>query len=230
MSSWGYTGRVRGPGAVAVRQQGGRLSPSCPEPASPSAADVVDENIGEYCSLDKGGKRPQRELTTGEKEQLFLEAMMVRRRSRTRFSFVLFMQLCCAGHPVQLCDAAGAARQAARHAQPAWAQVPRAVRAPPPPPLLQTSTSLLAIQLQSYYYDGQPMLSDEEFENLKQELQWEGSKVVVLRCAKRMSGQMQQARAGLHAPGERDACTNFAGCIPPLPACTPTAVVEAGCA
>lgn len=42
----------------------------------------MDENIGEYCSLDKGGKRPQRELTTGEKEQLFLEAMMVRRRSR----------------------------------------------------------------------------------------------------------------------------------------------------
>ncbi len=83
MSSWGHTGRVRGPGAVAVRQQGGRLSPSCPEPASPSAADVVDENIGEYCSLDKGGKRPQRELTTGEKEQLFLEAMMVRRRSRS---------------------------------------------------------------------------------------------------------------------------------------------------
>lgn len=36
--------------------------------------------------------------------------------------------------------------------------------------------------LQSYYYDGKPMLSDEEFENLKQELQWEGSKVVVLRC------------------------------------------------
>lgn len=78
------------------------------------AADVVDENIGEYCSLDKGGKRPQRELTTGEKEQLFLEAMM------------------------------------------------------------------------SYYYDGQPMLSDEEFENLKQELQWEGSKVVVLSKEEKM--------------------------------------------
>lgn len=59
------------------------------------AADVVDENIGEYCSLDKGGKRPQRELTTGEKEQLFLEAMMVRRRSRRslRAAALLFLSL-----------------------------------------------------------------------------------------------------------------------------------------
>lgn len=39
---------------------------------------VVDDNIAEYCSLDKNAKRPQRELTLGEKEQLFLEATMVR--------------------------------------------------------------------------------------------------------------------------------------------------------
>lgn len=40
---------------------------------------MVDENISAYCSLDEGGRRPTRELTTGEKEQLFLEAMAVRR-------------------------------------------------------------------------------------------------------------------------------------------------------
>jgi NAD-dependent DNA ligase len=33
---------------------------------------------------------------------------------------------------------------------------------------------------QAFYYDQEPVLSDSEFDNLKQELQWEGSKVVVL--------------------------------------------------
>lgn len=36
--------------------------------------------------------------------------------------------------------------------------------------------------MQAYYYDKQPELSNEEFDNLKDELTWEGSKVVVLRC------------------------------------------------
>lgn len=40
----------------------------------------MDDNIGAYCSLDQAGRRPTHELTTGEKEQLFLEAMSVRRR------------------------------------------------------------------------------------------------------------------------------------------------------
>ncbi|EFN52597.1 hypothetical protein CHLNCDRAFT_59756 [Chlorella variabilis] len=75
---------------------------------SAPAASEVDENIGEYCSLDKDGRRPDHELTTAEKEQLFLEAMA------------------------------------------------------------------------AFYYDEKPVLSDTEFDNLKQELQWEGSKVVVL--------------------------------------------------
>jgi len=35
---------------------------------------------------------------------------------------------------------------------------------------------------QSFYYDEKPMLSNEEFDNLKEELLWEGSKVAVLRC------------------------------------------------
>ena len=39
---------------------------------------MVDDNIGEYCTLDKSGKRPTKELTTAEKEQMFLEAMAVR--------------------------------------------------------------------------------------------------------------------------------------------------------
>ena len=36
---------------------------------------------------------------------------------------------------------------------------------------------------QSFYYGEKPMLSNEEFDNLKEELLWEGSKVAVLRCA-----------------------------------------------
>ena len=35
--------------------------------------------------------------------------------------------------------------------------------------------------LQAYYYESSPTLSNEEFDNLKSELVWEGSKVVVLR-------------------------------------------------
>ena len=36
--------------------------------------------------------------------------------------------------------------------------------------------------LQAFYYDGKPTMSDEEFENLEQELLWEGSRVAILRC------------------------------------------------
>jgi hypothetical protein len=34
--------------------------------------------------------------------------------------------------------------------------------------------------LRAFYYDGKPTMSDEEFENLEQELLWEGSRVAVL--------------------------------------------------
>jgi NAD-dependent DNA ligase len=33
---------------------------------------------------------------------------------------------------------------------------------------------------QSFYYDKQPIMSNEEFDNLKEELMWEGSSVVML--------------------------------------------------
>ena len=49
-----------------------------PEALSPRA-EVVDENIGAYCSLDKNAQRPTRELTLQEKEEVFIEAMMVGR-------------------------------------------------------------------------------------------------------------------------------------------------------
>jgi hypothetical protein len=39
---------------------------------------VVDANINAYCTLDKGAKKPLKELSLGEKEQLFLEALSVR--------------------------------------------------------------------------------------------------------------------------------------------------------
>ena len=37
--------------------------------------------------------------------------------------------------------------------------------------------------VQSFYYDKKPMLGNEEFDNLKEELLWEGSKVAILRSA-----------------------------------------------
>lgn len=42
--------------------------------------------------------------------------------------------------------------------------------------------SRLAAALQAYYNDGKPTISDTEFDNLKDELVWEGSKVAVLKC------------------------------------------------
>ena len=36
------------------------------------------------------------------------------------------------------------------------------------------------ILCQSFYYDKEPIMSNEEFDNLKEELTWEGSSVVVL--------------------------------------------------
>lgn len=78
------------------------------KPSPVASVDLTDDNIAEYCSLDKNGQKPTKELTLDEKEQLFLEAMA------------------------------------------------------------------------AFYYDTQPVLSDTEFDNLKNELQWEGSRVVVL--------------------------------------------------
>lgn len=55
---------------------------------------------------------------------------------------------------------------------------------------------------QAFYYDGKPIMSDEEFENLEQELLWSGSRVAVLRCAVR---QLADPCYQLPAPAaERD--------------------------
>ena len=36
--------------------------------------------------------------------------------------------------------------------------------------------------MQAFYYEEAPTMSNEEFDNLKEELLWAGSKVAVLRC------------------------------------------------
>jgi hypothetical protein len=46
---------------------------------------------------------------------------------------------------------------------------------------------------QAFYYDQEPVLSDSEFDNLKQELQWEGSKVVVLTSDEKRLLEAKQA-------------------------------------
>lgn len=52
-----------------------------------AASEVVDGNINQYCTLNAGGRRPIKELSMGEKEQLFLEALSVRRpRARLQAS------------------------------------------------------------------------------------------------------------------------------------------------
>ncbi|KAL4443897.1 hypothetical protein ABPG75_011634 [Micractinium tetrahymenae] len=99
---------VARPAAARRQRRAARVCAQQQQAPKATDSDVVDENIGAYCSLDQAGRRPTRELTTGEKEQLFLEATA------------------------------------------------------------------------AFYFDGTPVLSDSEFDNLKQELQWEGSKVVVL--------------------------------------------------
>lgn len=43
----------------------------------PFFADACDSNINSYCSLDDSGNRPLSQLTLGEKEQAFLEALSV---------------------------------------------------------------------------------------------------------------------------------------------------------
>ncbi len=35
--------------------------------------------------------------------------------------------------------------------------------------------------MQSFYFEDRPALTNEEFDNLKEELLWQGSKVAVLR-------------------------------------------------
>lgn len=41
---------------------------------------------------------------------------------------------------------------------------------------------IMLLLIQSFYYDGKPIMSNEEFDVLKEELTWQGSKVAVLRC------------------------------------------------
>lgn len=42
-----------------------------------------------------------------------------------------------------------------------------------------TGYTLFAV-IQSFYYEGKAIMSNEEFDNLKEELMWEGSSVVML--------------------------------------------------
>jgi len=43
-----------------------------------------------------------------------------------------------------------------------------------------SSTAKVPDELQSFYFEDRPALTNEEFDNLKEELLWQGSKVAVL--------------------------------------------------
>lgn len=49
--------------------------------------------------------------------------------------------------------------------------------------------------LRAFYYDGKPIMSDEEFENLEQELLWEGSRVAVLSSTEQRFMEASRAHA-----------------------------------
>lgn len=94
--------------SMVVRADTGKAE-SAPKAAKVEQFDDCDNNIGDYCSIDKDGVKEVR--TLGEMEQEFLEAMR------------------------------------------AW------------------------------YFDGESILTDEEFETLKEELLWQGSEVAILSSA-----------------------------------------------
>lgn len=67
---------------------------------------------------------------------------------------------------------------------------------------------------QAFYYDGKPTMSDEEFENLEQELLWEGSRVAILRCTTAVTLSMMHAEAAalpLSNAGAQSFCGICAG-------------------
>jgi len=158
----------------------------------PPAADVVDDNIGAYCTLDASGKRPTKELTTAEKEQIFLEAMSVGAAAAAAAGLQLVSQQAAgSGSSASVHAHKGIARSAGcpAHATAAAALAAccavrtahAAVEMVCPPTGACCCCVSRPTHLQSYYFEGKAALSNEEFDNLKQELQWEGSKVVVLR-------------------------------------------------
>lgn len=90
------------------RRSARRLIPAASKGAQGYESDGDGTNVNAYCSLDEDGRRPLKQMSLGEKEAAYLDA------------------------------------------------------------------------LSSYYYEQQPTLTDEEFDLLKDELVWSGSKVAVL--------------------------------------------------
>lgn len=67
--------------------------------------------------------------------------------------------------------------------------------------------------LQSFYYDDKPLMSNEEFDNLKEELQWQGSRVVIM-----------SKRGNQHTMGTPPSAGRHAACqtkLQPIIACPP---------
>ncbi|GAB4820823.1 hypothetical protein N2152v2_007869 [Parachlorella kessleri] len=57
----------------------------------------------------------------------------------------------------------------------------------------------------AYYYDQKPILSNEEFDNLKEELYWEGSKVAVLSSEEK---RFLEAKLAFYTPGHAPIMTD----------------------
>ena len=208
----GPEGRQTAPGAeqLGVGLPMARSPPPPPPspPPSPAEVDPCDNNINSYCSIDSLGRKPASQLTLGEKEALFLEALSVRAR-------------------VCVCGGGGACRQeqqrwAVRQGTPlqrcgagTWGHR-RQPRVSPPPPPFHPPTA------QSYYFEGKPSISNDEFDFLKDELVWAGSKVAVLRCERRQpwGGWPRGARVPRHQRQCWHAVPTTHTPPPPAPPCT----------
>ena len=46
----------------------------------------------------------------------------------------------------------------------------------------QVDSHSAGVNMQSFYFDDKPVMNNDEFDNLKEELIWAGSSVAVLRC------------------------------------------------
>lgn len=112
--------------------------------------DVVDQQIGQYCDISKGPRK-----SVGEMEQEFLLALQV--------CILVLRILGCVP---------------ATCASPKFAKDLLCLR--PYCECEYSHVGPMGASWQSFYMDCAPIMSNEEFDNLKEELLWEGSEVVIL--------------------------------------------------
>lgn len=129
------------------------------------AFEVIDDNVLEYCSLD--AKVPILSVTTYPVHCLLLTIIQF-------------------GFNMAIYDMQGARRMSKMTLGEKEAEFLEALRVKMCFQSLQRLCAADAVVVnilfvQSFYFEDKPAMSNEEFDNLKEELLWEGSRVAVLR-------------------------------------------------